>query len=293
MFSGNSSAIEYRHLQYFVAVAEELNFRRAAARLFVAQPSLSQQIQELERRLNVRLFDRNTRGVVLTAPGKYLYTEAVSALRHRDAFAGSVRSLEPTRALAIGCVGGALQQHGSELLPTLSQMSVELVHADLGDPTAGLADGSVDMALAWWSPELAKRYPSLVFDPVLVEPSRCVTLSTSRIRKPRKLSALLPQLLQSPYPGLSELGGHHPYPRRRSWPRSPEEYLSAVELGMGIALLPLSVAKRIAGSGLRIVELLDPPLVTAGVLYHPTRKHETAILAILSAIQSTAKHEPL
>jgi DNA-binding transcriptional LysR family regulator len=68
--------MELRHLRYFVAVAEDLNFRRAAQRLHVVQPALGRQIRDLEEEIGERLFERDRKHVLLTQAGRVLLTEA-------------------------------------------------------------------------------------------------------------------------------------------------------------------------------------------------------------------------
>jgi DNA-binding transcriptional LysR family regulator len=76
--------MELRHLRYFVAIAEEHSFSRAAERLWVAQPGLSSQIRRLEAELGIRLFDRHTRGVTLTAAGELFLERARAVIAAAD-----------------------------------------------------------------------------------------------------------------------------------------------------------------------------------------------------------------
>jgi|SRR5216683_453315 len=94
-----NSAMELRHLRYFLAVGEALNFTRAAAQLRVAQPALSRQVQDLEDEIGVDLMRRSPRGVTLTAEGKLFLDEVRELLKVAD------ESVEKVRALARGEYG--------------------------------------------------------------------------------------------------------------------------------------------------------------------------------------------
>src|ERR1700712_923479 len=91
--------IEFRHLRYFVAVGEELHFGRAALRLNLAQPPLSQQIRKLEELLGYPLFTRTSRSVQLTVAGEALLQRARCTLRNVQ------RDIDETRSLGRGDVG--------------------------------------------------------------------------------------------------------------------------------------------------------------------------------------------
>lgn len=145
--------MELRHLRYFLAVGEALNFTRAAARLRVAQPALSRQMQDLEDEIGVDLLRRSPRGVTLTAEGRLFLAETREILQRTD------EAVARTRALARGEYGelhiGYAPSPTVEILPPAivafqkAAPQVKVVLHDLaGDEiVTGLLDGSLELAV--------------------------------------------------------------------------------------------------------------------------------------------------
>ena len=146
------NGLEARQLRYFVAVAEELHFGRAAERLGMAQPPLSRAIRELERQLGVRLLQRTTRQVALTPAGEVLLRgartalDAISAAGRRAQHAG-----QPTPRLRLALKadvdGGLLPRILEAYASEEAALPVELVLGRFGEQAQMLCDGRADAAL--------------------------------------------------------------------------------------------------------------------------------------------------
>src|SRR3989454_627899 len=178
LFRHNGTAMELRHLRYFLAVGEALNFTKAAAQLRVAQPALSRQVQDLEDEIGVDLMKRSPRGVTLTGEGKLFLDEVRELLKRAD------ESVEKVRALARGEYGelhvGYAPSPTVEILPpalAAFQKAVPRVKVLLHDLSseeliAGLQNATLELAVMVRQPvgdetagiqfELLRTYPLCV-----------------------------------------------------------------------------------------------------------------------------------
>jgi DNA-binding transcriptional LysR family regulator len=140
--------VELRQLRYFLAVAEELHFGRAASRLLIAGPSLSQQIKALERDLGVPLFARDRRTVALTAAGAALVPEVRALLERADELQRHAQQLSGSRPVRIGYVNW-LPPDLSARTAGVAQLYVDAWVVPSHQQAARVADGSLDLAVCW------------------------------------------------------------------------------------------------------------------------------------------------
>lgn len=126
--------MEIRHLRYLLAVGQELHFGRAADKLFITQPALSRQIQQLEEEIGVKLLERNKRNVALTTAGAYLMDEAEYIINHLNNVIESTKRKAKGEEgeVRIGFVGSAMQNVIPDLLVRLNEQYPKL-HTSLDE----------------------------------------------------------------------------------------------------------------------------------------------------------------
>ena len=235
--------MELRHLRYFVAIAEERSFTRAAERLWVAQPGLSTQIRRLETELGVKLFERHTRGVDLTQAGELFLERARIALAAADMAGATGRDLEAgvVGSIRLGIASGPRWRPASSLLRRFNHerpgVELTVLEAYGGTLWRDLRDGRLDALVApagHASADLRSRrtwlrvvgradwHRSPAHAAVVRLPSRSWTVSGSLLRG----TATVPPLT-APSPSSSTSSGWTrswcPSRRgRRCTPRSPQ-----------------------------------------------------------------------
>ena len=277
--------MDLRRLQYFAVVAEELHFRRAAERLHIAQPGLSQQIRVLERELGAVLFHRGTAGVTLTEAGHALRTEGVPLLREVERVAALVRAAAEgrsgrlrvvlTRSLAGGVPDELLARFRSEhpdveidvetAWTTRNITMVRAAEADAAFVRLPLHDADDLRLLTLGSTELIVVLPA-------THP-----LARRRVVRPGDLRDV--SLISWPReqaPGYfdhirSVVWGEDPPPVTATEP-DPEHLLAAVAAGAGVCILDAQRAARLRPRGV-VVRRFSRPTPTAdfGLVWSPHR----------------------
>ncbi|MFD9205860.1 LysR family transcriptional regulator [Streptomyces sioyaensis] len=143
--------MELRTLRYFVTVAEELHFGRAATRLHMSQPPLSRAIKQLEAEVGALLFARSPAGVTLTPVGTVLLDEARALLDHADRVRVRVSAAAGAATLTVGILGDGTDPGVSRPAAAYRRIhpgiDIHIRDTDLTDPTCGLRAGRVDVAL--------------------------------------------------------------------------------------------------------------------------------------------------
>ncbi|MEV6767269.1 LysR family transcriptional regulator [Nocardia sp. NPDC051030] len=143
--------MDLRTLRYFVAVADERHFGRAAARLRMTQPPLSRAIKQLESELGAALLNRSAAGVTLTPAGSVLYDDARALLEQADLTRARVAAAAGGSTLTIGTLADSAAQAGIGLAAIFRErhpgVRIRMRETDFTDPTAGLRTGLVDVAL--------------------------------------------------------------------------------------------------------------------------------------------------
>jgi DNA-binding transcriptional LysR family regulator len=273
--------VELRRLRYFVAVAEELHFRRAAAKLHLAQPALSQQVKKLELELGVDLLHRTKRDVSLTPPGEVLLVEARRILRQADDAARAVREAQDgtTGRLRIGHLADALPALVPRAIVRFStlhpQIRVSLETLDARRAVDDVRSGRLDVAVVGLPAATSGLTVSQIGTEEVVAAlaERHLLSGRSQI----SLSALsdVPVLVlpreTNPafYDGLTAAcreAGVAPLVVETHESRV-EHVLLSVASGAGVALLPSSAADRYITPGVRYSSLEPPaPLTEVGLV---------------------------
>jgi DNA-binding transcriptional LysR family regulator len=262
--------VHVRDLRYFVAVAEELHFTRAAERLYVSQPALSKQIRALERQLGADLFRRDRQGVALTAAGTALlpYAERVLALWAEGASALAEVGAAERSTLVVGMStspgrGGLLPAIRSRFTAARPEAVVRLRQVSWDDPTAGLADGAADVAFVWLPLPDAERYGWTV----VAEEPRLVAFPDSHPLAARA-EVDFADLLDEPFLALPPDAG----PLRDHWLALDERGGRPPRVGAEIASTEETYEALVAGLGICLVAAGNAHLITlGGVTTRPVR----------------------
>jgi DNA-binding transcriptional LysR family regulator len=246
--------VELRHLRYFIAVAEELHFGRAAERLHIAQPPLSQQIRQLETKLGFQLFHRTKRSVRLTEAGQIFYLECQRLFRQLDQAiqTGRQTSRGEVGQLVIGFVSSTAYNVLPDILRTfraaVPEVNLELHELTTDQQLQWLRENRLDVGLLRPPVEDNAFQLSVIFqEPLVVALPETHPLATEPEISPQSLTSepfiIFPRPLA---PGLydqiisfCQQAGFSPHVVQEAI--QMQTIISLVAAEMGVAIVPLSL----------------------------------------------------
>ncbi|MFJ5775969.1 LysR family transcriptional regulator [Streptomyces sp. NPDC093094] len=251
-----------RDLRYFVAVAEELHFTRAAERVYVSQPALSKQIRALEKQLGVKLFRRDTQGVELTAAGAALLPHARQVLQAWEEAAAAVERARVAEhsTLVVGMStslgrGGLLPAIRSRFTAARPEATVKLRQITWDDATAGLADGDTDVAFVWLPLPDQERYAWTV----VVEEPRLLALPDGHHLAGRA-EIDFADVADEPFLALPRSAGR----LRDFWLGTDARAGRPPHIGAEVASTEETYEALVAGLGICLIARGNVPLITLG-----------------------------
>ena len=262
--------IDVRQLRYFVAVAEELNFTRAAKRLNVVQQSLSSAIARLESNLGFKLFERSSRAVTLTERGSLWLPHA------REVLVAVEHAQTAARDLATGSAGilrvGLAATAAVELTPAVLRAfaarhpGVRLLteHYGFEDPTGGLRDNATDVAI------VRPPFAASGLDLIVVASERRYAAVAGEHRLAHRTTVTFEDVVDEPWIEIVESDPvwcdfwrvsdrRATPPRVGAYGRNMDDLLEAARAGRAIGLVPASVANSQKWPGLAFIEVTDLP----------------------------------
>jgi len=287
-----------RELESFIAVAEELSFTRAAARLRLAQPPLSRHIRTLEERLGVRLFERTNRRVALTAAGRAFYAEVQPPLVRLEHAAGAAQraAAGATADLAIGFVSSLLGPELTELFRRfhVAQPQVQLALHDRtpSEQLRAIAEGRLDGGFVGLAPLARtagiafvpwKREALLLFVPKAhrLARQRRVTLKAVAAEPMLAISAEAAPAFAAKVRALCRAAGFRPNIVQEA---SRAHAVGAmVAAGSGIAILPASV-RPVTSRAVTALALRDRDALVTYVFAHRSGAVSPALRAFLDEL---------
>jgi len=285
--------VDLRKLRYFVAVAEQLHFGRAAKALHIAQPVLSRQIRALEDELKAQLFVRDKRTTELTPAGRQLLADAGPLLAAADALQRRVAcAARGPGSFTIGFMPGLIVTEAVRALASRHpQLTVNVLRTNWDDQTAVLHDGRADVSYI----RLPVDQSGLQIQALLAEPRVAVFPADHRLagKDTITIADLADEhLLQDPdaVPEWRDIATEM-RTRRRSAPvfHTVEEKLEHVAAGNGIVLLPLSTAVFYTRPGVAHSHVSDIPPNQVCLAWDATRR--SRLIQDFAAI--AADHPPV